>query len=34
MLGIVNIVTRQGRLFNGTQVAGEVFSHGGKKRSG
>ncbi len=31
MLGIVNIVTRQGRAFNGTQVAGEVFSHGGKK---
>jgi iron complex outermembrane receptor protein len=31
MLGIINIVTRQGRAFNGTQVAGEVFSHGGRR---
>lgn len=31
MLGIINIVTRQGRSFNGTQVAGDVFSHGGRK---
>lgn len=31
MLGIINIVTRRGASFNGTQVAGELFSHGGRK---
>ena len=29
--GIINIITKNGSDFNGTQVAGEVASHGGKK---
>jgi len=29
--GIINVFTKKGSAFNGTQVAGEVASHGGKK---
>lgn len=29
--GIINIITKNGRDFNGTQVAGELASYGGKK---
>lgn len=32
LLGIINIVTKHGRDFNGTQLSGEVSSHGGKKQ--
>ena len=32
LLGIINIVTRNGRDFNATQLSGEVASHGSKKQ--
>lgn len=32
LLGIINIVTRQGRDVNATQLSGEVSSHGGEKK--
>ncbi|MDY0014010.1 MAG: TonB-dependent receptor [Rhodocyclaceae bacterium] len=32
LLGIINVVTRQGRDFNGLQLSGEAASHGGWKR--
>jgi outer membrane receptor protein involved in Fe transport len=32
LLGIINVITRQGHDINATQLSGEVSSHGGKKQ--